>query len=62
MHIANQLLFRTLIILGKKLLPNLSVLHFKKVNWLKFLKLYTRFAIIFINLDFLAVGSKRLVF
>ena len=41
MHIANQLLFKALIVLGKKLFPNLSVLHFKRVNWLKFLKLYT---------------------
>ena len=36
MHVANQLLFKALIILGKKLFPNLSVLHFKRVNWLKF--------------------------
>ena len=41
MHVANQLLFKALIILGKKLFPNLSVLHFKRVNWLEFLKLYT---------------------
>ena len=35
MHVANQLLFKALIVLGKKLFPNLSVLHFKRVKLVK---------------------------
>jgi hypothetical protein len=36
----NNYLFKTLIMLGKKLLPNLLVLHLKEENCSKFLKLY----------------------
>ena len=37
----NNYLFKTLIMLGKKLLQNLSVLYLKEANCLTFLKLYT---------------------